>query len=235
MARTLGPSIATSGLILALDAANPRSYPGTGTAWYDLSGKGNNGILTNGPTYNSENGGSIVFDGTDDYVSISNSTIINPGTGSFSITVWVNSDPSLGGDGWDLWVAKRAVANGSNGYYLGVNNPAGVKFMLGNDANSRTDTGYLTYTYNTWAMYTAILDRTANTQTIIKNNYEEISSTTPSGGNYSNTGALSIGGDIGINSFYVNGKISNVKIYNRALSADEVAQNFNALRGRFGI
>ena len=235
MARTLGPSIATSGLILALDAANPRSYSGSGTAWYDLSGNNNNGILTNGPTYNSANGGSIVFDGTDDYASVSNSTVINPGTGSFSIVVWANSDPSIGGDGWDLWVAKRAVANGSNGYYLGVNNPAGVKFMLGNDANSRTDTGYLTYTYNTWAMYTAILDRTANTQTIIKNNYAESSTTTPSGGNYSNTGALSIGGDIGINAYYVNGKISNVKIYNRALSADEVAQNFNALRGRFGI
>jgi hypothetical protein len=206
-----------------------------GTTWTDLSGGGNTGTLTNGPTYSSANGGSIVFDGVDDYISIPNSTSINPGTGSFSIVTWVNSDPSNGGDGWDLWVAKRAPANGSNGYYLGVNNPLGAKFMVGNDANARTDTGYLTYTYNTWAMFTAILDRTANTQTVIKNNNIETSSVTPSGGNYSNTGALSIGGDIGINAYYVNGKVSYTQIYNRALTTAEVSQIYNATRGRYGI
>jgi hypothetical protein len=206
-----------------------------GTTWTDLSGGGNIGTLVNGPTYNSANGGSLIFNGTNSYISVSNSTSVNPGTGSFSIVAWVNSDPSNGGDGWDLWVAKRAPANGSNGYYLGVNNPAGAKFMLGNDANARTDTGYLTYTYNTWAMFTAILDRTANTQTIIKNDNTESSSVTPSGGNYSNTGALSIGGDIGIGTYYVNGKIANVQMYNRALSTSEVSRIFNAYRGRFGI
>jgi hypothetical protein len=204
-----------------------------GTTCTDLSGGGNTGTLTNGPTYNSANGGSIVFDGADDYISIPNSTSINPGTGSFSIVTWVNSDPSNGGDGWDLWVAKRS--NGSNGYYLGVNNPLGAKFMVGNDANARTDTGYLTYTYNTWAMFTAILDRTANTQTVIKNNNVETSSVTPSGGNYSNTGALSIGGDIGINAYYVNGKVSYTQIYNKALTTAEVSQIYNATKGRYGL
>ena len=195
----------------------------------------NNGTLTNGVSYSDSNASSFVFNGTNSYISVPDSTSVNPGTGSFSIVAWVNSDPSNGGDGWDLWVAKRAPANGSNGYYLGVNNPLGAKFMLGNDANSRTDTGYLTYTYNTWAMFTAILDRTANTQTIIKNDNTESSSVTPSGGNYSNTGALSIGGDIGIGAYYVNGKIANVQMYNRALSTSEVSQIFNASRGRFGI
>ena len=56
-----GPNIITDGLVLALDAASPRSYPGTGTTWYDVSGYGNNGTLTNGPTFDSGNGGSIVF------------------------------------------------------------------------------------------------------------------------------------------------------------------------------
>ncbi len=204
-----------------------------GTTCTDLSGYANTGTFTNTPTYDSGNKSSFVFNGTNSYISVSNSTSVNPGTGSFSIVVWVNSDPSNGGDGWDLWVAKRA--NGSNGYYLGVNNPAGARFMLGNDANSRTDTGYLTYTYNTCAMFTAILDRTANTQTIIKNNNTESSSVTPSGGNYSNTGALSIGGDIGIGAYYVSGKIANVQMYNRALSTSEVSQIFNASRGRYGI
>lgn len=206
---------------------------GTFPSLVNMVSNTNHGTAINGPTYSSSNGGSLVFNGTNQYISVANSSAINPNTGSFTIIVWANSDPSNGGDGWDLWVAKRT--NGNNGYYLGVNNPLGVKFMIGNDSNSRTDTGFISYTFNTWAMYTAILNRTANTQTIIKNNYEETSTATPSGGNYSNTGALSIGGDIGINAYYVNGRVPIVQMYNRALSATEVAQNFNALRGRYGI
>jgi len=230
----LGENIVTNGLVLNLDSANKDSYPGTGTTWTDLSGNGNNGTLTNGPLFlSNQNGGVIAFDGVDDYVGIANNSTINPNNGSFTIVCWVNSDPSSGGDGWDLWVAKRS--NGSNGYYVGVNNPSGVRFMAGNNANQRTDTGFIGYTYNTWAMFTAVLDRTANTQTIIRNNFEQSSSVTPSGGTYDNSGTLSIGGDIGIGSYFVNGKQSIVLIYNRALSAAEIAQNYNATKTRFGL
>ena len=230
----LGQNIVTNGLTINLDAANKDSYPGTGTTWTDLSGNGNNGTLTNGPLFlSNQNGGVIAFDGVDDYVGIANNSTINPNNGSFTIVCWVNSDPSSGGDGWDLWVAKRS--NGSNGYYVGVNNPSGVRFMAGNNANQRTDTGFIGYTYNTWAMFTAVLDRTANTQTIIRNNFEQSSSVTPSGGTYDNSGTLSIGGDIGIGSYFVNGKQSIVLIYNRALSAAEITQNYNATKTRFGL
>ena len=68
MALGHGPTVVTNGLVLALDAADRNSYPGSGTAWTDISGRGNTGTLTNGPTYSSANGGSIVFDGTNDYV-----------------------------------------------------------------------------------------------------------------------------------------------------------------------
>jgi len=64
-----GPDIVENGLVLYLDAANRRSYPGSGTTWFDLSGNGNNGTLTNGPTFDSANGGSISFDGVNDYVT----------------------------------------------------------------------------------------------------------------------------------------------------------------------
>jgi hypothetical protein len=67
-----GPRVVTDGLVLALDAADTNSYPGSGTTWNDLSGNGNTGTLTNGPTYSSDNGGSIVFDGTNDYVPLVN-------------------------------------------------------------------------------------------------------------------------------------------------------------------
>ena len=86
-----GPNIITDGLVLALDAANSRSYPGTGTTWSDLSGNGNSGTLTNGPTFNSGNGGSIVFDGVDDNISFSGNTFnYSPGTsGEVSLEIWV--------------------------------------------------------------------------------------------------------------------------------------------------
>jgi hypothetical protein len=226
-------NIITRGLVLHLDASALESYVGSGTNWYDISGNGNDGTLTNGPTFSSGNQGCINFDGTNDYLSVSNSSTINPNNGSFTIICWVNSDPSIAGDGWDLWVAKRS--NGSNGYYVGANNPSGVRFVLGNDANSRTDTGFISYTFNTWAMFTAILNITDNTQTIIRNNYEETATTTPTGGNYYNTGALSIGGDIGINAYYVTGKIGSVLIYNIALSQTQVGQIYNVQKARFGL
>ena len=67
MPNNYGPRIVTDGLVLCLDAGNSKSYPGSGTAWNDLSRNGNNGTL-NGPTFNSADRGSIVFDGTNDYV-----------------------------------------------------------------------------------------------------------------------------------------------------------------------
>ena len=230
-----GPNIVKEGLQLYLDAGSPNSYysPTATTTWKDISGYENNAILTNGAFYTGSDGGAMVFDGTDDYAAIANSSTINPNTGSFSIVCWVNSDPSAGGEGWDLWVAKRQ--GGSNGYYVGANNPSGVRFMLGNDGGSRTDTAFISYTFNTWAMFTAILDRSANTQTIIRNNFDQTASTTPSGGNYYNTGTLSVGADIGINAYYVNGKVGMTMLYGIALTNSQVTQIYNATKTRFGL
>ena len=67
------PSIITQNLVLCLDAANSKSYPGSGTTWYNLIPGGVNGTLTNGPTYSSANGGVIALDGVNDYISLTNS------------------------------------------------------------------------------------------------------------------------------------------------------------------
>ena len=83
------PRIVTDELVLALDAGNTKSYPGSGTTWTDLIGS-NNGTLTNGPTYSSDDGGSIVFDGSNDYVQLSASSDLNFGTGNFTIEGWFN-------------------------------------------------------------------------------------------------------------------------------------------------
>ena len=75
-----GPRIVSNGLVLALDAADKNSYPGSGITWRDVSGNNNNGTLTNGPTFDSSNGGSIVFDGTNDFVTGSIGSINAPFT-----------------------------------------------------------------------------------------------------------------------------------------------------------
>ena len=80
-----GPTIVTNGLVLALDAGDRNSYPGTGTTWRDLSGNNNNGTLTNGPTFNTGSLGSIVFDGVDDYVLINAFSLLAP----LTICSWV--------------------------------------------------------------------------------------------------------------------------------------------------
>jgi hypothetical protein len=83
-----GANVVTSGLVLALDAANTKSYPGSGTTWSDLSGNGNTGTLTNGPTFNSANGGSIAFDGIDDYTNLGLVTQLTNIT-NVSVNAWV--------------------------------------------------------------------------------------------------------------------------------------------------
>jgi hypothetical protein len=89
-----GPSAVTSGLVLELDAANTKSYTGSGTTWTDLSGNGNNGVLTNGPTYSSLNGGYIVFDGINDYVTCS-ATSSPQFDADFTIESWIWIDSTV--------------------------------------------------------------------------------------------------------------------------------------------
>lgn len=80
-----GPKIVSEGLVLYLDAANSKSYSGTGTTWTDLSGNSNNATLVNGPTYSSLNGGGIVLDATDDFISITPSASLKVDGDNFTI------------------------------------------------------------------------------------------------------------------------------------------------------
>ena len=92
-----GPNIVRSGLVLALDAADKNSYPGTGTTWKDLSGNSYNGTLTNGPTFNSNNRGSIVFDGVDDQIDLGNLDIVGGATAAT----------------WEVWFKATSISQAS--------------------------------------------------------------------------------------------------------------------------
>ncbi len=212
MSFSYSPKIVTDGLVLYLDAANTRSYPGTGTVWTDLSRSGNNGTLTNGPTFNSSNNGSIVFDGTNDYINMNNVNFGN--TYTISLLVRLNDLNSR------VWVGGIDTTE----YHM--------NFQSGNMVN-RVNNNLITFstnvTTNIW--YNISLVRNNTTLTCYKNG-NLVSSTTIAGAT-TNFVLYRIGSSP--SGFYGNGNISNILIYNRALSATEVLQNYNTTKSRFGL
>jgi hypothetical protein len=219
-----GPKIITNGLVLALDAANTKSYPGSGTTWTDLSGRGNTGTLTNGPTYSSANSGSIVFDGSNDYIDCGNASSLSITVGT--VCAWFKKPLGSG--------YKGLVDKGRDGYGAWslnvdeVGNTATFKARI--SGTNRSISASSNYGNNIWTYVCGVYDGT--TLAIYQNGIISNSAS------YSGTiGTNSVSVKIGAASdgLYFGGNVSNAKIYNRALSAAEVSQNFNALRGRFGI
>ena len=212
-----GPNIVTNGLVLALDAANPKSYPGSVTTRYDLAG-GNNGTLTNGPTFNSANGGSIVFDGTDDFIATSQLSGRNPATEPFTVEAWVKSDQTVTSR---IWI--DATSNGTNQrFYATLIN--GSTSNIGIQGSAWSDS---TPNDTNWHYQAIVMD--GNTARGYDNGVQV---QTKSYTSYTLPGPLIIGGRSGYRWL---GQIANFKIYNRALSATEVLQNYNAHKSRFGL
>jgi hypothetical protein len=227
MATFGGSNIVTDGLVLWLDAANRKSYPGSGNTWLDLSGNGYNGTLTNGPTFNSANNGSIVFDGTNDYISTSG---ISTSFTEFAIETWIYvSQPqpneyssivfSRGGGGIITGLHFLGNAFGGNGYKLSYTyNGSGYTWT---GPPSISQVGWtsvsLVFVGSSAIFYINGIYAAANFQAL---------STT-------NLSVLNIGRDSSVFSRYFKGSIGTVKIYNRALSAQEVQQNYDALKSRY--
>ena len=231
MAQEYGPNIVTDGLVLCLDAADKNSYPGSGTTWYDLSGNGNDGTLTNGPTFSSDKGGTIVLDGSDDKIVVANAPNISP-TPHMSEFVWVRFD-----DASQLSGIASKWQGGSNASWFTYRHTdrtvrVGVSSDGADGGGTRTDLSTTdTVADAVWA-YVGITVDSANLKIYI--NGAESISTSHSNGIFDGTDDLDIG-RAGNDSYACKGQISGVKIYNRALSAKEVSQNFNAQRSRFGI
>ena len=219
-----GPgNIVTSGLVLNLDAANPRSYPPpyNGTVWTDLAGT-NNGTLTNGPTFNSANGGNIVFDGVNDFVQLS-ATPSSLVTSNVTISSWFNT----------LNTTQQMIvgnSGGSNRFYIETFNRSGalvVHWGIGSKQNSLTSNAIITT--NSWVNYSMTYDGN-----IAIGYLNGLTTDSASIGNQTYTNnTLRVG--LWVNTLYFKGNIPQVTIYNRALSASEISQNFNATRARFGI
>jgi hypothetical protein len=241
-------NIVKNGLVLNLDAANPRSYapPYNGTLWRDISGNNNNGTLTNGPTFNSSNGGSIVFDGVNDYVNCGNNTSLRMGTGDFTVSVWVrlNNPPNTYGNPFiNIIITSKNALAASAGYGI-------VFFYGGTNANKllfSTGNGSTAVEILTQNAFPQILGAWANIVMVRQNNSTNNGcfyvngqlqplASTANIINVNTTTNMTIGNSADLfSSYWTNGTYSQTLIYNRALSASEIQQNFNATRGRFGI
>ena len=208
--------IVTDGLVLCLDAANPRSYLGAGTEWTDII-SGGNGTLTNGPTFNHENGGNIVFDGSDDYCDTEISPIsLVPDGGDVTISVWVF--PHVTSQGMIL-------GNGnSNRFYVET---FSGKFHWGFGGSQNSATSQALFSVNNWYNYVATYDG-SNANGYLNGVLTEATSiSTPTYGD----SAIKLG--TWQSNLYFNGNIANATIYNKALTEQEIKQNYNATKGRF--
>jgi hypothetical protein len=242
-----GPNIVTDGLVLHLDAANPKSYPGSGTTWADLSGRRYNFNLINGPTFNSNNLGGIEQDGINDYIERTHTTdLAFNGNTSFTIQM-ISKNKTLkhkpdypavmscgdqdGGGGWQVLLYDDNNAFGGPfgligfGRYQSNNSTAGgscqYNFTSLSDANSM----------NNWCYtYSSTLGGKLFRNGIL------ITSNSSTGSISRNTTPNVFIGRRTLNAIRVTSCIFyNVVMYNRALSAQEVLQNYNTTKTRFGL
>ena len=243
MALTHSPSIVTNGLVLCSDAANRKSYPTTGTTWTDLSGRGNTGTLETAG-YIGDNGGSITFDGTDEYAKISSPSPLSS-TKIFTFEIWVNFTSITGNFGPSnkaAFLFAGGTGSGSGQPEFGVWSanassftPNTLYFGRGGGGTSGSLSINVSSLMSNGNWYQIVLVRSTSNAQIVYLNGSSIGT-----GNVSDNfqdgqtdfGAIHANGDY---SGFLNGKISTIKIYNRALTAGEIQQNFNATRSRYSI
>ena len=209
----------------------PNGAPGTGTICTDFSNNGNSGTLTNGPTYSSTNGGSLVFDGTDDYIRISSASYLNSlGSSDFTVSMWVyraTNPPS--GNGEILYQSATL----DNGFVICISN-VGFRVEVRDNQSTNNTVGAVSNIFTAGIWNNVVLTKQETTYTGYSQGISRGSFTS-----YQDVGTNSGFVDIGRVSWWGQshweGNIAQVSIYNRALTPQEIQQNFNATRSRFSI
>ena len=242
--------VVTKGLVLCLDAGDKNSYPGSGTTWFDLSGKRNHGTLINGPTFSSTNGGGIVFDGTNDYINITNNLVYNT-AGSKAVEVWANVGSTTGK--FTIITTNRANTDTLVNFAIMMDdrqvirswNPSGADRMILMYSIGNGTTSFFAYSKNkcgttdgdnAWHHIVGVTDMFTN-QIILYYDGTAVHSQSITGTPSTPAAPLRIGAGYTINASDnpFTGKVASYKIYNRALSAAEILQNYNAQKSRFGL
>jgi hypothetical protein len=235
MAINYNPKIITDGLVLYLDAANPKSYPGTGNTWFDLTSNGNNALLNgnaNNPVWNSE--GYFTFPATS--IGINGGMVINNSASLQSVSTMtveliftLQTKSVISGDSTWMAIFSKGSTRSNQTPAISVNQSVGLKYLhieRPSVFNSATDL-FTDYTGNKWYHVVAVISSTSfgylNTVQV----------STASGGMTANSFPIYLGFDSGLEMF--KGKLAVVRVYNKALSVQEIKQNFEALRGRYGL
>lgn len=222
-----GGDIVSDGLVLCLDAGNVRSYPGNGSTWTDLSKNGNNGTLINGPTFSSDNGGSIVFDGSNDYVNCG-ASISNTFT-SFTIEAIVkigkvNSKQAIFTTYSQIGFGLELLNNNVFSCF-GFQNTSTVDGLAASSTVSLNNTYHISSTYSSSNFF----------KNYINGSESSSKSTTITSISKLISANLTIGNNTPAQNIPFGGSIYMVKFYNKALSSDEIKQNYLATKGRFNL
>jgi len=224
-------NIVTDGLVLALDAGNLVSYPGSGTTWISLTGS-NNGTLTNGPTFSSANGGSIVFDGTNDYVLVNSNASIPYSSSARTISIWFYTNSSTWVDNVNNLFFYGA---GSTGNAFGIDFSTYPFMEIYTWGGAGRDLTFST-TYSQVGWKNISITYNGSTTILIYENGTFTQTLNLSSACNTTLSSVYIGAiNPSIQSWYYDGNIAHVSIYNRSLSASEIQQNYNAQKSRFNL
>ena len=218
-----GPDLIQDGLVLSLDASDRNSYVSGSTTWFDLSGLNNSGSLTNGPTFNTGSLGSIVFDGSNDYVKVNSFADILSKT-TYTKTAWFyissySSNIISGGD--------SGLTNGQHAFWMA----GGSILYAGHNGSWTTVASSTSLALNTWYFGAVTFNTTTGWRLYVNGNLESTSASTTT---FTGTGGILIGAFNDAGNLW-NGRIASIGVYNRALSASEILQNYNAQKSKFGL
>lgn len=223
-------NIVTNGLVMYLDAANPLSYPGTGTTWRDLSGNSKNGTIS-GATYGSQNGGVFNFDGVNDTISFGTGNTFFPLT-NFTIDLWFQSKGT---------VPTTGTAPGLFGFTYGIRAHFDLTNRVVFSATSGSTLQNLTYTHNTnirddGSWNNIVFQATPTNSYIYLNGELKASrSLTWLGSTIWSPDTWNLGRDNNNSFQFFTGSIASYKMYNTALTLPQIQQNYNATKVRFGL
>jgi hypothetical protein len=230
--------VVIDGLILALDASVSRSYPGSGNTWFDLSGNSNDGTLTNSPVYDSANGGIFILDGTSEYIQFPTSVSASlNGISSASLSIWVrlNSGSNGAGNSGIIQLSGHTNSNGNLYYYTDASRVGGIWLDVFRTDRVFTGDWQPTFSGTDWHNLTVTATAGTNGWKMYLNGILRFQTTGQSqiSVSSSNFGGVRLGQNS--NSRHIRGRFGSIQIYNRALTASEIQQNFIATRSRFGI
>ena len=236
MALHRGPKIVTDGLVLCLDAGHKQSYSGSGTTWYDRGGDNIDGTLTNDPTFSTDAGGCLDFDGVDDYVQRAQGFQIG-NVRQKTIEVWLKD-----------WASGTVLSrtDHNNNYKWQQHSKSSSQLMSGSGYGTRYSFPTAATEASGWHHWVEVCDEDLTATNRVKRYIDGVlisstSQATDDGSSfydgsdlYLDIGMVDLGQGAGASDFF-DGKIAVIRIYNLALSQSQARANFNAMRGRFGI